>query len=63
MLSLTRSVIDEGVAVQRRYASEEGAQAVYTANLALYLVVLLVDLRLGGKNAEEIKRRLARWSG
>ncbi len=55
--------IKDGVRVQRKYSEEEAAEVLYSANFALYLVLLLVDLRLGGKNAQEIKRRYSEWAG
>ena len=54
---------EDGVKVQRKYSEEEAAEVLYSANFALYLVLLLVDLRLGGKNAQEIKRRYSEWAG
>ena len=53
----------DGVKIQRKYTEQEGAQVLCSASLALFLVLLLVDLRLGGRNAEEIKQRFADWSG
>jgi hypothetical protein len=56
--ALTNQASEDGVSVQRKYTREEVAQVVFSANLALYLVLLLVDLRLGGKNEGEIRLRL-----
>lgn len=53
----------DGVKVQRKYSEEEAAEVLYSANFALYLVLLLVDLRFGGKNAQEIKHRYSEWAG
>jgi hypothetical protein len=53
----------EGVRIQRTYTREESARVTFSANLTLYLILLLVDLRLGGKNAENIKVRFAKWGG
>ena len=52
---------ENGIKIQRKYTKGEAAQVLYSANFALFLVLLLVDLRLGGRNAEEIKRRFADW--
>lgn len=57
------SPVEDGVVVQRRYEKKEGAAVLHSSNLALYLSALLVDIRLCGKNGDEIKRRLYDWGG
>jgi hypothetical protein len=52
----------EVVTIRRSYTYEEAAQAMHCANLALYLVLLPVDIRLGAKNAPELNQRLERWA-
>jgi hypothetical protein len=52
----------EVVTIKRKYTYEEASQALHSANFALYLVLLPVDVRLGGKNAAELNRRLERWA-
>jgi 3-keto-L-gulonate-6-phosphate decarboxylase len=52
----------EGVTIHRKYTHEEAARVLHAANLALYLAVLPVDVRLGGKNIAELNRRLQRWA-
>ena len=54
--------IADGVRIQRKYTFEEAAQALFSANLALYVALLPVDQLLGGKNVEELKGRFAEWS-
>jgi hypothetical protein len=57
------SETEEGVRIQRTFTREEAAQVLFSANLAFFLILLLVDLRLGGKNAESIKLRFTKWGG
>jgi hypothetical protein len=52
----------EGVTIHRKYTHDEAARVLHSANLALYLVVLPVDVRLGGKNMAELNRRLETWA-
>ncbi len=52
----------EGITIHRKYTHEEAAQVLHSANLALYLVTLPVDVRLGGNNIAELKRRLEKWA-
>lgn len=47
--------------IRRQYNYDEVAKAMQSANSALYLVLLPVDSRLGGKNSAELKRRFNRW--
>jgi hypothetical protein len=53
---------DEVVTIKRKYTYEEAAQALHSANLALYLVLLPIDVRLGGKNTAELNMMLERWA-
>ncbi len=57
------SQIEGGATIEQKFKPEEAAQALYCANFALYLVLPLVDQLLGGKYAEEIKLRFARFAG
>jgi hypothetical protein len=57
------SQLEDGITIEQKFKLEEAAQAVYCANFALYLVLPLVDQLLGGKNAEEMRLRRAKWSG
>lgn len=57
------SETNEAVRIQRKYTCEEAAQVLSSANLSLFLILLLVDLRLGAKNAQIIKLRFAQWIG
>ena len=52
----------QGVTIHRKYTHKEAAQVLHSANLALYLVVLPVDVRLGGKNTAELNGRLKTWA-
>jgi len=52
---------DTGVVVRRSYNYAEAAKAVQSANSALYLALLPVDVRLGGKNSAELNRRFGEW--
>lgn len=56
------SWLEEGITIEQKFKPEETAQAVYCGNFALYLVLLLVDQLLRGKNAEEMRLRIAKWS-
>lgn len=53
----------DGVKIQRKYTREEAAQIVFSANLAFFLILLLVELRLGQGNVQEIKRQFTAWGG
>jgi hypothetical protein len=50
-----------GVIVRRSYTFGEAAKAVQSANSGIYLALLPVDVRLGGKNATELNRRFVKW--
>ena len=52
----------EGVTIHRKYTHEEASQVLHSANLALYLVALPVDVRLGGENTAELNGRLKTWA-
>jgi hypothetical protein len=52
---------DEEVVIRRKYTYSEAAKAVLSANSALYHVLLPLDVRLGGKNAAELNRRMGAW--
>ena len=47
--------------VRRAYTYVEAAKAVQSANSALSLVLLRVDIRLGGKHGAELSRRFGKW--
>jgi len=51
----------EEVWVKRKPTYAEAAKAMQSANSALYLVLLPIDARLGGKNAVELNRRFGAW--
>lgn len=62
--ALTDHIKQEGevTTIRRKYTHEEASQALHSANLALYLVLLPVDVRLGGKNVTELNQRWERWA-
>jgi hypothetical protein len=51
----------EEVLIKRKPTYGEAAKAMQSANSALYLVLLPVDVRLGGKNTKELNRRFGAW--
>jgi len=51
----------EDVVIRRKYTYSEAAKAMLSANSALYHVLLPLDVRLGGKNAAELNRRMGAW--
>ncbi len=51
----------EEVWIIRKPTYAEAAKAMQSANSALYLVLLPIDVRLGGKNAAELNRRFGAW--
>ncbi len=51
----------EEVWIKRKPTYGEAAKAMQSANSALYLVLLPMDARLGGKNAAELNRRFGAW--
>jgi hypothetical protein len=53
----------EEVWVRRKPTYGEAAKAIQSANSALYLLLLPVDARLGGRNAAELSRRFNSWVG
>lgn len=52
---------EETVVIRRKPTYAEAANAMRSANSALYQVVLPIDVRLGGKNAAELNRRFQAW--
>jgi hypothetical protein len=52
----------DGVVVRRTYTYVEAAKVVKSANSAMYLVLMPVDARLGGKNSAELNRRFGEWT-
>jgi hypothetical protein len=52
----------EEVWIKRKPTYAEAAKAVQSANAALYLILLPIDVRLGGKNAAELNRRFGVWA-
>jgi len=61
-LSAQMAEAPQGVTFQRKYTREEAANALCNANLAFYLILLPLDVRLGGRNASEINRRFEAWA-
>ncbi len=61
--ALTEQVREEGEAViiHRKYSYAEAAKVVFSANSALYHVLLPVDIRLGGKHVAELNHRFNLW--
>jgi hypothetical protein len=57
------SQLADGITIEQKFDPEEAVGALYGANFALYLVLPFVDQFLGGKNAEKIRLRTAKWSG
>ena len=53
----------EEVWIKRKPTYAEAAKAMQSANSALYLVLLPIDVRLGGKHAAELNRRFNAWVG
>jgi hypothetical protein len=53
----------EGVIIQRKYTYDEAAKVLFSANAALYLVLLPLDARVGGKRVAELNERFNRWMG
>ena len=51
----------EEVWIKRKPTYGDAAKAMQSANSALYLVLLPVDVRLGGKNTAELNRRFGAW--
>jgi hypothetical protein len=51
----------EVVLIKRKPTYAEAAKALQSVNSALYLVLLPIDARLGGKNAAELNRRFGAW--
>lgn len=51
----------EEVWIKRKSTYAEAAKAIQSANSALYLILLPIDVRLGRKNAAELNRRFAAW--
>jgi len=54
----------EGVRVtlQRIYTPDEAIDVLNWANFALYLLSMVIDVALGGKNVAEIEKRNAAWA-
>jgi hypothetical protein len=52
----------EEVWIKRKPTYAEAAKAIQSANSALYLILLPIDVRLSGKNAAELNRRFAAWA-
>lgn len=52
----------KGFAIGRTYSERGAAQALFSANLALYQVLLPVDQRLGGRYASELAQRWKNWN-
>lgn len=48
--------------INRKYAYSEASEALHSANPSLYLVLLPVDVRLGGKNTAGLNRRPEKWA-
>jgi len=48
----------ESVVVHRKPTYDEAAKAMFAANSALYLVLLPIDARLGGRNSAELNRMM-----
>jgi Family of unknown function (DUF5677) len=51
----------EEVWIKRKPTYGEAAKAMQSANSALYLILLPIDVRLGGKHAAELNRRFGAW--
>lgn len=61
-LSAQMTETAEGVTFQRKYTREEAANTLRNANFAFYLILLPLDVHLGGKNTSEINRRFEAWA-
>jgi hypothetical protein len=61
--ALANQVSEEstGIIIHRKYTHEEAARVLHSANGALYLILLPVDVRLGGKHVQELNDRFSRW--
>jgi hypothetical protein len=45
----------------RKYTYEEAEPVLHSANIAVYLSLLPIAVRLGAKNVSEIHERFVRW--
>jgi hypothetical protein len=50
------------VTLQRIYTPDEATDVLNWANFALYLISILIDVALGGRNVAEIEKRNAAWA-
>jgi len=51
------------ITIEQKYDAEDAAEALYAANLALALVLHLIDSLLGAKNAAAVLARLSKFNG
>ncbi len=54
---------DSGVAIKRTFTKEEAAGVLFMANMAMFALVALVDMRLGKHHQEQWERLYDRWAG
>jgi hypothetical protein len=54
---------DSGIAIKRTYTSEESAGVLFMANMAMFALVALVDMRLGKHNKDTWGQLYDRWAG
>lgn len=51
------------ITIEQKYDAEDAAEALYAANLALALVLHLIDSLLGARNAAAVLARLSKFNG
>jgi hypothetical protein len=51
------------ITIEQKYNPEDAAEALYAANLALRLVLHLIDSLPGAKNAPAVLARLMKFNG
>jgi hypothetical protein len=49
--------------IEQKFDPEDAAEALYIANLALALVLRLIDGLLGAKNVAAVNARLSKFNG
>jgi hypothetical protein len=54
---------DSGVVIHRKYDSKEAAGVLFMANMAVFSLLAIVDLRLGKNNEKQWRSLYERWGG
>ena len=54
---------ESGVAIKRTFTREEGAGILYMANMTMFMLLALVDMRLGKRHVEKWRELYDRWCG